>query len=405
MPRIPRAARRFIGSVFLIVTTSIVVSGQIGSTDRVTHQRLSLESDRALELYRQLPAPRQLEIERLARREGVALPKTLADLAAQQQLGRRLDERIFRGIKDELKPIPISGGQLLEVFRTRDLPLAAIPTGADADRVLRRAASVGRIEIAEAQVHVGTGFVVADGLIATNCHMLSKIGQRQPNGQWALAPNTRYLIDFGGVRSHQRTREHVIEGVAAYSLKPFMDVALLKVSLRSVSGDHNLPEPIPLRTSRLDMTGMPLKVSVVGYPNLLAPASEVDRLTRQLFLPIWESSIDHVKVLSPGEVIGIDPHGDIDFLDHIASTQEGQSGSPVLDAATGEAVGLHFCCSTPGVPQRTEELACSSQRVSDRENNEAVSSWTTLTDETLKPFFPTRSTGRRLMELFPGLSQ
>ncbi len=52
-------------------------------------------------------------------------------------------------------------------------------------------------------------------------------------------------------------------------------------------------------------------------------------------------NIYNVKRLHPGEVMAVSEH----FFNHDCSTLGGNSGSPVVDFNTGEAVGIHFAGS------------------------------------------------------------
>jgi endonuclease G len=104
------------------------------------------------------------------------------------------------------------------------------------------------------------------------------------------------------------------------------DVALLRLNR---DGDAPLPEPIPLAAAG-PVPGQ--TVAVVGYP-AFDDRNDMEDMAR-IFGGVYG-----VKRLAPGEVRAVSPGG---FFTHDCTTLGGNSGSCVLDVATGEAVGLHF---------------------------------------------------------------
>src|SRR6185437_14961719 len=101
------------------------------------------------------------------------------------------------------------------------------------------------------------------------------------------------------------------------------------VAIVQLSKDSRLPDPIPLfdGTIKKDQN-----VAVIGYPasDPRNPASAQTTVFGDVF---------EVKRLSPG-VVTKAPSGFI--IQHDAATLGGNSGSAVVDIATGHAVGLHF---------------------------------------------------------------
>lgn len=372
------------------VITAAAFGGGMFAADRslvsVVHLAPSSERQIAAAIVRQLPSGEQKKLDEQVRLHGMDLAALLR--GEDGTAARAVDEKIFRVIEKELKPIPVRDEGFQEVFPDRRLDAAALPAGAEAARTLERARSVGRIERDDGGMrHIGTAFVVGDGLLATNCHVLRAmldpaVDRGRPDGDLRLAG--RFLVDFGDPAKHDPEGEYEIEGVAGYSRTRFMDVAVLRVAAKSRSGSRGLPPRIPLR--RQPMTSItrqqPLAIGVLGYPDLLN-LDDTDQDTQDTFRRIRERAGARAKVFSPGMVVGLDENGTIVFLDHVASTHRGQSGSPVLDRQTGEAVGIHFCCTEPGRPESVDPLACSSERLSDRRNNEAVSAWSVVSDALL----------------------
>ena len=111
------------------------------------------------------------------------------------------------------------------------------------------------------------------------------------------------------------------------SRRKLPDVAFLE--LEGVSG---LAAPIPLAEDALEDDA---DIAVVGYPARDPRGTPSETAAHRIFGDIYE-----VKRLSPGKVLIADPQNW--FFTHDATTLGGNSGSVVLDLATGGAVGLHF---------------------------------------------------------------
>lgn len=377
-----------------------------GPVPSVTHPDLPAEQQRVIQQLQQLPEAERRSIEERLRQQGIDLADIEKSVREGKLIPRRDDQSIFRVIKDELKPIPIGPGGLAPAFPASVHPWGRALDVSETARMLTAAQSVGRIESGDASpVLRGTAFVAGPGLIATNCHVLRLIAEPSGNA-WALT-RTSVQIDFAEGSAHNQEREFRIEGIAAFPTAPYLDVALLRVATTSLGGNKPLPPPLPLRRTPL-AAGSPAQstlVGVIGYPNL-ANFTSTDRLTEQTFLRIRESG-DRAKTLSLGAVLGIDSHEGIDFIDHVASTHTGHSGSPVVDRATGDVIGVHYCCAVRGALPLVSPLACSSQLLSDRENNEAVSSWTVARDRLTGPLLPTSRSAflaPLLRREFPSLS-
>jgi V8-like Glu-specific endopeptidase len=369
--------------VALLLAARPPIAGQEG-----VHSALAGERIAVLALFARLPPEHRALLEQRLSGSGIDLGRQFDLMRGGQSLGQSVDQSVIRTIQNELKPIPISANGFVDVFPNRIL--APVPTGPEAARLLKAAESVGRIEVAgRAGDHEGTAFVVAPGIVATNCHVLRQIARQDAGGAWTLAPaasSDGYIVDFGYGPDHESAREFRIESIAAYSAVSYLDVALLRVSATNASGAP-LPDALPMRREAIAerLSATPLGVAVIGYPSLTNLVG--DRMTQTMFRTVRERAGAHSRLLSPGQVIGIDRHSTIDFLDHIASTHAGQSGAPVIDVATGQVVGVHSCCKLPGLPQTTDPLACSSQRLSDRANNKAISSWTAVADAALRNSF------------------
>ena len=213
------------------------------------------------------------------------------------------------------------------------------------EAIAATAASVGRIGVPGLpQVpYAGTGFMVAEDVVMTNCHVAMVFSQSGPDGwsfQPGLQPDLAFVDDPDAHRAIGGPPTPVqIDDVIG--IHPQLDLALLRVAspdgagepLRLMSGD---PGPLHGRT-----------LYVLGYP---APDYRNDRtIQRSIFGDRY-----FVKRLQPGAAMppppdaitrmepcssGAEPH---DVMFHDASTLGGNSGSCVVDLETNKVIGLHF---------------------------------------------------------------
>lgn len=196
--------------------------------------------------------------------------------------------------------------------------------------------SVGRVEIDDGfgSRHGGTGWMVAKGVVATNRHVAEGFSTRR-GGQVVFLTNftgKKYeaRLDFREEYQNPQQLEIAIDQVLYLQehdpQKP--DVALLKLK-----DDPLSPPPIPILASGPKPGS---KIAVIGYP-AYDPRYGVDALeaARAVFGSIYD-----VKRLSPGEVMEVPDNSW--YFTHDATTLGGNSGSVVLDLASGLVVGMHF---------------------------------------------------------------
>lgn len=209
----------------------------------------------------------------------------------------------------------------------------------DGNNTLRqRLPSIGRVEIIgdDDQDYVGTGWMLSDDVLITNRHVADAFGVARDGGfgfrQWPDGRKMQVRTDF--------KREYQRDGVAQVSVRDlihiapagdvFPDFALLRVERNGAA----LPPPIDLDDAPLvaDPANLPT-LAVVGYP-----AEDVRNdasVSRRIFDGIYR-----VKRLSPGRLMTLSPNGRV--LEHDCTTLGGNSGSPVINLATGRVCGLHF---------------------------------------------------------------
>lgn len=176
--------------------------------------------------------------------------------------------------------------------------------------------SIGRIEFADDGRHVGTGFLVRDGLIATNRHVLGVLTY----GSEALASGkARIVFKQEAGATNPPTEIVPLEGVAA--IHPSLDMVLLAI------GKSTRPP--------IDIVAQPVaefeQVAAIGYP-------ADDRANNPVFLSAVFQGQFGVKRAALGEVLdGVDSP----TFFHDCSTTQGNSGSPVFSLKSGSAIGIH----------------------------------------------------------------
>jgi endonuclease G len=188
--------------------------------------------------------------------------------------------------------------------------------------------SVGRVEIDnhERLPWVGTAWVVAPGIVATNRHVAEEfVGPGLALGRNVFGDPYEVHVNFRAEHLQpDRRRVRVIEALyVAPEDEP--DVAFLRLEERP-----DLPAPLILSASNPTAR---TSIGVIGYP-AYDDRNDIAAMSR-----VFED-IYGVKRLALGEVM-LEATSRPDFT-HDASTLGGCSGSVVIDLETAEAVGLHF---------------------------------------------------------------
>ena len=199
-----------------------------------------------------------------------------------------------------------------------------------------RIPSIGRINLKNhTYTWVGTGWMIAPDIVVTNNHVARFFAGPDGSGTgFPFKKNPDGLlikpsIDFR--QEHQRDAENEfrLSEVLYMSGSDDPDVAFLRIGT-AISENATLPVPVPLAD---EPAAVDQQVAVIGYP---ARDSQIPDpvLMREIFGDIYD-----VKRLAPGAISGFTPENR--QTKHDASTLGGNSGSAVLDLATGRAVGLH----------------------------------------------------------------
>jgi serine protease len=231
--------------------------------------------------------------------------------------------------------------------------------GQDAD-FTRHLDAVGRIDIDG--IHVGTGYVVGDGIVLTNRHVLqvfaAPVPRRNNPSSWLLQSDD-VTIDFAEEPSSAtaKSRFRVLSVIGAGQKEILddvinfacLDAALLAVEKTNADGTL-LPQPADLLQG-LANADRNRTVLVVGYP--ARPQSLPSGRDGEISLEVAARlsalfGADYgTKYLSPGEILQAPGQHAGDAarwtISHDATTLGGNSGSAVIgiDAPFG-AMGLHF---------------------------------------------------------------
>lgn len=192
---------------------------------------------------------------------------------------------------------------------------------------------VGRVELFHHEDYewVGTAWVIDDRTLVTNRHVAHLFAERNRFGKFSFRLNSlgdqiEASVDFR--EEHNVRLEEVVDvqevTFIADSHSAAPDIAFLRVA-----SDARLPEPIELASSSPELRTM---VGVIGYPAWDGRRNGMEEMNR-IF-----GNVFNVKRLAPGYVTSSSGGR----LTHDASTLGGNSGSPIIDAQSGKAVGLHF---------------------------------------------------------------
>jgi S1-C subfamily serine protease len=215
-----------------------------------------------------------------------------------------------------MRPVPLSQEGALQALDPKVAP--SFPDwGGFQTSVKPHLYSVGRIDLWPKE-GVGTGWLVSDGVIVTNRHVLDVLSK----GTGALEKGqavVRFKFEAGAPDEDEPAN---ITGVLAVHKE--LDVALLTIDKQTFTDER---KPLEVDTEPVE-AGHP--VVAVGYPF-------DDSKRNPLFISALFNGTFGVKRAAPGEVAGRGPRS----IFHDCSTLGGNSGSPIFSMKTGRVVGLH----------------------------------------------------------------
>jgi hypothetical protein len=206
--------------------------------------------------------------------------------------------------------------------------------------VLRRAIpSVGRIEVDNHPdlTWVGTGWIIADDVVVTNRHVAAEFAALSATDAgrsfvfrrgWPdrnIRMSAR--VDFRRELRNNSSRRFIVREVLHIEDDDGPDLAFLRVEPTSPAGSLSPSLPTSKRKAEVQQY-----VATVGYPAADSRIPEQELMNR-LFGDKY-----NVKRLAPGQVM----KSADELVMHDCSTLGGNSGSPIIDLATGEILGLHF---------------------------------------------------------------
>ncbi|MEO8703779.1 MAG: serine protease [Kofleriaceae bacterium] len=288
-----------------------------------------LAHDRGAKLEELVEAGPTLEVLQTGGMESIQPPTALQKLARDEALDSEEVDGLEAIILPLLRPVAFVQGNTYTVGGDW-VHLNAAPIKQRLEPLLP---SIGRIELPTNPLlpYGGTGFIVGRDLVMTNRHV-AKIFSEGVGSRTLVFRHGDAAIDFD--------REQPLESPDSLLLvrdvvmiHPYWDMALLRV-------DGLAPDRAPLTLSvkapeDLDDN----EIAVVGYPardgrNDLGVQDTV--FGKTYFVKRFQPG----KIRKRASIVSFETK--VDAMVHDASTLGGNSGSAVIEIATGHVVGLHF---------------------------------------------------------------
>jgi V8-like Glu-specific endopeptidase len=198
-------------------------------------------------------------------------------------------------------------------------------------------ASTGRINLRNHRLDwVGTGWMVAPRIVVTNRHVAEEFGRATDHG-FAFKCNlggkvSAAYIDWREEYAQPEESRFRVEEITWIEPEDSVDVALLLISGNGEDGEVP-PQVVSLMTDHdISELNVGAWIGVIGYPGYDSRNDAGDQ--QRLFDGVYSC-----KRLAPGQVTAF--VGDV-LLHHDATTLGGNSGSVVVDLASGKALALHY---------------------------------------------------------------
>lgn len=192
--------------------------------------------------------------------------------------------------------------------------------------------SIGRVELPNhpSIPYGGTAFVVGDGLLMTNRHVAEIFAQGLGTRRLVYHAGSA-AVDFSRELGDSTAGRAQVDVAAVEMIHPFWDMAILRVNGLQAP-------PLPLSVASPEQL-IDRDVVVVGYP---ARDPRNDQAVQERVF----GGIYNVKRLQPGKLrvrsLIRSFESQVNAVTHDCSTLGGNSGSAVIDPATGRVVALHF---------------------------------------------------------------
>ncbi|MGZ6184939.1 MAG: DNA/RNA non-specific endonuclease [Candidatus Binataceae bacterium] len=190
--------------------------------------------------------------------------------------------------------------------------------------------AVGRIDLKGGQLTwVGTGWLVAENILATNRHVAREFAVRKGDGfTFKMGISEQMSADVDFLQEIDNPDSLVFKLIRPLHIEDTAgpDVAFFEIEM--IAGDSKLAKPIDLATNIAETEN----IATIGYPAYDSRIPEPDLMER-----IYGKTYNK-KRLAPGGVTRVEQTR----LWHNCTTLGGNSGSVVFDLVNGQAVGLHF---------------------------------------------------------------
>ncbi len=251
--------------------------------------------------------------------------------AALESTGYQPREHVFEAIVRQVgRPVLLIQNNTYATPESADVAAELAPHRPLIERALR---SVGRVEFINAAMPWGgTGWLVDERIVVTNRHVAEIVAEAAARGyQFRLAaPGVRCGARLDFAEEYKVAPRDPGHGVVLKSVRFIARVDEPDIALFEIDPDGPLPPPVPLLATPGVMGQL---IAVIGYP-------AYDSRNAARDIANYFGDIFDVKRLAPGEVTQV--AGTLSFFMHDATTLGGNSGSVVLDLASGAAMGLHF---------------------------------------------------------------
>jgi V8-like Glu-specific endopeptidase len=219
--------------------------------------------------------------------------------------------------------------------------------------------SVGRIEMLNRGM-VGTGFLVAPGVIMTNRHVAEVFSVPSDHDGWTFKLGRVPVLDYIDERGTKGSATFKVTEVIGIHPDVRIDLALLRLEDNAMGDTPHgwtAPAVLPLAAAPPAIADTDHNVYVIGYPATDNQGITPPDVMTRIFGDVFE-----VKRLQPGTITQIS--ASLPRFSHDCSTLGGNSGSCVIDLETHRVIGLHFSGGY-------------------RESNYAVALWKLTADELL----------------------
>lgn len=220
--------------------------------------------------------------------------------------------------------------------------------------------AVGRIDLAgdQGQIHIGTGTVVADGVVMTNRHVLDAIAEPMPGPggttRFVLTGAVTIIFDEAADGDARRFELTSVLAAGPDRIGQHAEIAKLDMAFFTMKSSNaaGTAPPAPVPVGAMPGAGGAARILVIGYPAEPAASALRDPATGLVSISIADRLAEiyqdayGVKYASPGVIeqgigkLKDDPRGW--GFSHDATTLAGNSGSSIVGFESKRVCGLHF---------------------------------------------------------------